>query len=253
MKLARLKLVAVSMVVVAIAAIAGTIDPRKDDERHREYGEKFKCVAKLVCRNAKTGNEQTASCVIVSPRFVITSAHVVDGCVDCFVLCDDGSKHEIAEIVSHPDFGQKARSEGDLAVGKVEKPFSLDFYPPLHGLKDEPGRVASIAGYGMNGTFHTGAADFDGKKRAGSNVIDRAERDLLICSVGSHRRTELEFLISPGDSGGGLFLGNELAGINSFLMVEGRSPRAKMGEESAHARISHYKEWIEGVLNDRKK
>ncbi len=241
------------MIVVAIAAIAGTIDPRKDDERHREYGEKFKCVAKLVCRNAKTGHEQTASCVIVSPKFVITAAHAVDGCVDCFVLCDDGSKHEIAEIVSHPDFGQKKQAGGDLAVGRVERPFLLDFYPPLHGLKDEPGRVASIAGYGMAGTFRTGAVTFDGKKRAGSNVVDRAERDLLICSVDSHRRTELEFLISVGDSGGGLFLDNELAGINSFLMVAGRSPTAKAGEESAHTRISHYKEWIEGVLNGRKK
>lgn len=236
------------MLVIAIAAIAGTIDSRKDDDRHREYGDKFECVAKLVCRNVKTGREQTASCVIISPKCVVTAAHVVEGCDGWFVLLDDGSKHEITEIVPHPDFQQKRLGEGDLAVGRVQKPFSLDFYPALHGLKDEPGRVASIAGYGLTGTFQTGAVICDGKKRAGSNVIDRAERDLLICSVDSHRRTELEFLISPGDSGGGLFLGSELAGINSFIMVAGRNPTSRLGEESAHTRISAHKDWIEEVI-----
>jgi hypothetical protein len=247
----KLKLIAIPLLAVAIVAIAGTIDPRKDDSLHREYGDKFKCVAKLVCRNIKTEREQTASCVIISPRFVITAAHVVADCDGWFVLCDDGSKHEIAEIVSHPDFEQKKLGEGDLAIGRVSEPFALDFYPALHGLKDEPGQVAAIAGYGLTGTFQTGAVICDGKKRAGSNVVDRADRDLLVCSVDSNRRTELEFLISPGDSGGGLFLGNDLAGINSFLMVAGRMPTAKMGEESAHTRISAHKEWIEEVLNAR--
>lgn len=248
MKHPRRGLVAIPFVAIAFVAIAGTIDPRKDDAKHREYGDKFKCVAKLVCRNVKTGIEQSASCVIVTPQCVVTAAHVVDGCDGWFVLCDDGKKHEIASITPHPDFAKK--NGGDLAVGRVKQPFSLDFYPALHALKDEPGQVASIAGYGLAGTFDTGGVNYDGKKRAGSNVVDRAERDLLICSVDSHRRTELEFLISSGDSGGGLFLGNELAGINSFLMVAGRSPSARHGEESAHTRISVYREWIEGVINE---
>lgn len=245
----RLTAIILLAIAIAIVAIAGTIDPRKDDSQHREYGDKFKCVARLVCRSIKTGKEQSASCVIVSPQFVVTAAHVVDGCDGWFVQCDDGEKHEIEAITPHPDFAEK--QGGDLAVCLAKQPFSLDFYPALHALKDEPGQVASIAGYGLTGTFDTGAVACDGKKRAGSNVIDRAERDLLICSVDSHRRTELEFLISPGDSGGGLFLGNELAGINSFLMVAGRHPTGRRGEESAHTRISVHREWIEEVIRGK--
>jgi hypothetical protein len=246
----RRGLAAVPFIAIAIVALAGTIDPRKDDAKHREYGDKFKCVARIVCRNAKTGVEQSASCVIVSPRCVVTAAHVVDGCEEHFVLCDNGERHDIESVATHPDFANE--KSVDLAVCKAKRPFSLDFYPPLHALKDEPGQVASISGYGLTGTFDTGGVIYDGQKRAGSNVVDRAERGLLICSVDSHRKTELEFLIASGDSGGGLFLGNELAGINSFLMVAGRSPMARRGEESAHTRISEYREWIEGAINGEK-
>lgn len=242
--------IAIPLLAIAIMAIAGTIDPRKSDEKHLQYGAKFHCVARIECRNVTERWKQAASCVIISPRHALTAAHVVKNCDEIAVLCDDGSRHEVVKVIECPDFKEQKNKTGDLAVCVVKQEFSLDFYPALHGLLDEPGQVASIAGYGLTGTFETGARVSDGKKRAGSNVIDRAERDLLICSIDGHRRTELEFLIASGDSGGGLFLGNELAGINSFLMVAGRSPSSKYGEESAHTRISVHKDWIEEAMRD---
>jgi secreted trypsin-like serine protease len=60
----------------------------------------------------------------------------------------------------------------------------------------------------------------------------------------------LEFLIASGDSGGGLFIDNKLAGIHSCVMTVGKNPQSKYGEESGHTRISNFIEWIE---DNRKK
>jgi hypothetical protein len=108
--------------------------------------------------------------------------------------------------------------------------------------------VCSISGYGVTGTFVTGGIKIDGKKRAGSNIINHVDRDLLVCdpSPRSHnsRITELEFLIASGDSGGGLFIDGKLAGINSCVMRVGGSPKSTYNEESGHTRISKFISWI---------
>jgi len=98
----------------------------------------------------------------------------------------------------------------------------------------------------------TGANNHDSKKRAGSNFIDRIEKDLLICSPSKRNDknfTSLEFLIASGDSGGGLFIDTKLAGIHFCVMVTGKNPQSKYGEESGHTRISNFIEWI----NENKK
>jgi hypothetical protein len=90
----------------------------------------------------------------------------------------------------------------------------------------------------------TGYAVSDGLKRAGSNIVDRVEGGLLVCSVSSGRRTSLEYLITPGDSGGGLFIGNELAGIHSIIMRNAGSPSGRYGDESGHTRLTLHRDWI---------
>jgi secreted trypsin-like serine protease len=71
------------------------------------------------------------------------------------------------------------------------------------------------------------------------------ERSCLICSISGGKKTELEFLIASGDSGGGLFLDGKLAGINSFVSAEDGKTNSSYGDESGHTRISLYREWIE--------
>lgn len=247
----RSGIAAVACGVIAFTlAMAGTIDPARDDSKHIEYGAKFPFVAKITCHEVGTGVQRAASCVLISPRCVITSAHVVHGAEKCAVTTDDGKKHEIASVTVHPEFREQGNRHGeaDLAVCLLagDGKFSLDFYPPLYEARDEAGKVVSIAGYGMAGTWATGAERFDGRRRAGSNVVDSVAESLLFCSIDHRRRTELEFLIASGDSGGGLFIGNALAGVNSFIMSgPGTKAKSRHGEESAHVRISTYKTWIE--------
>jgi hypothetical protein len=223
-------------------AIGGTIDPRTQDSKHLEYGMQFDCVAKIACVEKKTGSNAWASCVIISEHWIVTAAHVVAD-AEAWTVYVAGEKYPLDEVIVHEGFASGGRN--DIAIGHSERKFSMSFFPGLYGQEDEAGRVVSICGYGIFGTFDTGHVVSDGKKRAGSNMIDHADpRGLLVCSVGSGVRTELEFLITPGDSGGGLFIGNELAGINSIVMAVGRSPTSRWGEESGHTRISAYKEWI---------
>jgi len=233
------------LATVAIAA-AGTIDPKTPDQKHLDYGDQFKCVARISCLEKESGQTAWASCVLISPRWIVTAAHVVDG-AEAWVVHVADEKHPIGEVIIHERFRQTGVGCCDIALGRVmgSKEFGLSFYPQLYGNADEVGQVVSICGYGITGTFLTGSVVADGKKRAGSNIIDYVDSSgLLVCSVDSGKRTELEYLISPGDSGGGLFIGNKLAGVNSVVMAIKHSPRSVYGDESGHTRISRHREWI---------
>jgi len=225
---------------------AGTIDPGTPDQKHLDYGSQFKCVARISCLDTETMTPAWASCVIVGPRHVVTAAHVVDK-AEAWVVHVGDEKYPLSEVLVHENFRKTGIGCCDIAVGRVmgSKEFGLDFYPALYGNDNEVGKVVSICGHGITGTFLSGCVLADGRKRAGSNVIDYIDSNgLMVCSVGSGVKTELEYLISPGDSGGGLFIGNELAGINSVVMANGRSPMSKLGDESGHTRISTHREWI---------
>jgi len=239
----------VFLAVAAAAAVcfAGTRDPKQSDSEHVQYGSKFKCVAKISCKRESDGGSQFASCVIISPTHVVTAAHVVEGTEDWVVTCDDKTSRKLTGIVIHPDYDDGKLGSFDLAVGRMSKPLELDYYPPLYSKSDEIGKIVSISGYGMCGTFASGATSQDCLKRGGSNIVSGVARGCLFCSVTDSPRTSLEFLISPGDSGGGLFSAKgELMGVNSFLMgsEKGRKPTSSYGEESAHTRISSVRDWI---------
>jgi hypothetical protein len=231
-------------------SFAGTTDPSVSDAKYVEYGAKFHCVVK-VCGTDKNGVMFCASAVAIDANHILTAAHVVNECKTCVVTIKD-KKYNISDVVIHKNFENSKFGVGDIAIGYSEESFNLDFYPSLYESDDELDKVCSISGYGLTGTFITGAVSFDDKKRAGSNIVHGSENDLLICDPSrrsSSKYTELEFLIASGDSGGGLFINGKLAGINSCVMSVKGSPNSKYGEESGHTRVSKFIGWI----NENKK
>jgi hypothetical protein len=70
--------------------------------------------------------------------------------------------------------------------------------------------------------------------------------------MGSSRPLNLEYLIAPGDSGGGVFIrsgGKELlAGINSFVEADIGPLDSGHGSISGHTRVSVFNRWIDNVL-----
>jgi len=234
----------------ASVACGGTRDPSTPDQRHVEYGRQFESVVKVRTRRTADDRNQYASGVVVSRRHVVTAAHVVEGTHEWAAAVVGGTEITITGVAIHPQYNPDRFGHNDIAVATLATDAGLRFYPALYSGDSETGRTVSISGYGMTGTFASGITGSDGLRRAGSNIVDRIEGGMLICSVSGGRRTELEFLIAPGDSGGGLFIGNELAGINSLVMRDGKGQiRHGYGEESGHTRISLHRQWIQEQID----
>jgi hypothetical protein len=230
---------------------AGTIDPNTPDETYIKYGEDFKYVGTL-CGQYKNRDFFCASAVAIDDFNILTAAHVVNDVDFCIFTLNELSVHCINNIIIHKDFKSEKTQFADIAIGYSKTSFKLKFYPPLYTENNEKSKLCCIAGYGFHGTFLSGSNKHDGLKRAGSNIIDNIEKDLLICSPSKRKDktfTSLEFLIASGDSGGGLFIDGKLAGINSCVIAIGRNPSSKYDEESGHTRISNFIEWI----NDNRK
>lgn len=232
----------------SVQSLAGTIDPDIPDSKYLDYGSKFQCVIP-ICGVYEDGGLFCASAVAIDNHHILTAAHVVDNAEVCAITVGD-KKHSISRIVIHKDFDQ-GFGKGDIAIGFSETDLGLDHYPPLYEKNDEIGKICAISGYGLTGTFHTGANKSDNKKRAGSNTIDYIDRDMLMSdpsSRSSSKHTVLEFFLASGDSGGGLFIDGKLAGINSCIISTKGSPKSRYNEEAGHTRVSQFLQWI----NDNK-
>jgi hypothetical protein len=226
-------------------AYGGTIDPSTPDKQYIEFGEKFYCIFP-ICGTYNDNTKFCASCVIIDSNHILTAAHVVENYKSCHVSISDKINIPLESILIHKDFNTEF-GMADIALGFSKIDFKLEYYPELYEDTNEIGKLCSISGYGLTGTFNTGAIRHDNKRRAGSNKIEYIDKNLLICNPskrGGNGHTSLEFFIASGDSGGGLFIDGKLAGINSCVMVAGRSPVSKYGEESGHTRISKFIDWI---------
>jgi hypothetical protein len=234
-----------------INCYAGTIDPKINDQYYLDYGSKFKCVVS-VCGTENSGQKYCASAVAIKPRWILTAAHVVKNAKTCQIKIDS-KQINVSTIISHKDFNDDSFGYYDIALGFVDEDMNLDFYPELYQESDEVGKVCGISGYGITGTFVTGAKISDGNKRAGSNIVNYIDKHLLICNL-EDKNTSMEFLIASGDSGGGLFIDKKLAGINSCVMTVGKNPNSSYNSESGHTRISKHLKWIqERILENEKK
>lgn len=231
----------------------GTRDPSTPDQKYVEYGQKFTYVGQLCGTNADN-KMYCASAVAIKRRWIITAAHVVKDSKSCFLKIKE-KKIEISKIFI-PDEFEKNFGYYDIALGKSSEDIELDFFPELYSKDDEVGKICCISGFGIHGTFNSGANLSDGKQRAGSNIIEYIDRHLLICSPSKpndKKRTSLEFLIASGDSGGGLFIDNKLAGINSCVLATDKNPNSTYGDESGHTRISVNLPWILETIEKNEK
>lgn len=230
--------------------LAGTIRPDVSDQKYLDYGKKHACVLPIVgtLKNEKTGqmNQYIGSCVVLDKRIVITAAHIVTPAETSEVVFNN-KRIKVDYAAYQQSYVHDGMGDNDLAICVLEEDIELDFYPKLYGEKDEIGKVCSISGYGMTGNHKTGVTKGDGKKRAGSNVIKGISSGMLYCTL-KDEITSLEFLVANGDSGGGLFIDQKLAGINSCIMTTDKNLDSNYNDESCHTRISMHKPWIESQI-----
>lgn len=224
--------------LIALLFALATTDDSVPDEAFVRYAAGFASyTAKLKVPCEKRTCEATAT--LISDRWALTASHVVGDAEACTLTVGDKT-WKIDRIVKHPE-------KADIALLHSEASFGLDFYPPLTDGKESEGDICSIAGYGVHGKMSDGHGMYDGKLRAGTNHIERFERDLIICTA-SPGRSKYEVCIAPGDSGGPLYCKGKLCGVNSMTMAPKGPLKSRAGEESGHVRVSLYKAWIEGTI-----
>lgn len=251
MKTFQTLILAVCLSLCGIYSHSGTIDPSTPDEKYISYGQDFHCVFK-VSGSCKDGKMYSGSSVAIGENWLLTAAHVVKESRLCVAYKGDKA-YLVDEIICHKDYDPTKFGTPDIAILHTEKAIELDFFPPLYEDEDEVDQLCSIAGYGTHGNFITGANKFDENIRAGSNMIDKIENEYIVCTPSRTNRTALEFIISTGDSGGGLFIGNRLAGINSCVLSKQGKPDSSYGNESCHTRISKLTPWIKGIIHKKHK
>ncbi|NBO99273.1 MAG: hypothetical protein EBU90_03980 [Proteobacteria bacterium] len=234
--------------ILGSSCFAGTIDPNNPDSEYIKFGEKHQCVIPISGIDKSSNRQYHASCVVIKPKVIVTAAHILTETVEetAFILFNN-EKIKIIAYVYPKDFHLDKHAEKDIAVALLEKDVIIDFYPELYDNDDEIGKICSISGHGITGNYFEGAVRYDGKKRAGSNIVDEISNELLVCSVRGTPKTRLEFLIANGDSGGGLFIDKKLAGINSCVMAEDKKADSNFADWSGHTRVSLHKKWIDEI------
>lgn len=240
------------LAMISPLCFAGTRHPSNSDKTHIQYAAKTDYIVRL-CGKDKDNRTICASAVLIKPQWIVTAAHVVKDGSNFSVVVKE-KRILLDQVVYYKDFEDNVFGYHDIAVGHLAEDAGLDFYPEIYKEKGEVGKQAYICGFGLTGTFETGAVISDSHKRAGTNIIDGTDRSLLVCSIGSGVRTKYEFLIASGDSGGGLFIDNKLAGIHSCVLALDKNPNSNYGDESGHTRVSTYASWIEeNTSHDTKK
>ena len=239
-------------------AISGTRDPSTPDSKHLAYGEKHECVVQVKGQmQVKTveGEEievtASGSGVIIDKRYILTAAHVVQNTKDPYIILNK-KKIKIEWVVIPKDFEIEKTGKYDIALCRLHEDAIIDFYPELYEKDDEMGKLCSLAGWGMHGTWTTGTIYDDGKRRAGSNYVDPIMFcGMITCSLQDvSKRTSLEFLIGHGDSGGGLFIDKKVAGIHSCIYTGDGKLDSSYKDYSAHTRVSIHKEWIDLIMSN---
>jgi len=211
---------------------------------------------------------------LIASDWVLTAGHVVDRATSLtFTIA--GNTYTAASWLAYPRWNGNLLSGYDIGLVQLDSEVSGITPAMLYTGSDELGAEAVAVGFGMTGTGQTGAVSFDGQKRAGQNDIDvlytknpKKKNPRILLSdfdnpgdpddsvYGSVIPADLEYLIAPGDSGGGLFidfdddgLGALLVGVHSFGASFDGEIDSDYGDVSGHTRVSEFDKWINNVLS----
>ncbi|MBM4017320.1 MAG: trypsin-like serine protease [Planctomycetes bacterium] len=201
--------------------------------------------------------------------WVLTAAHCVYDAIG-LTFTIGGVNYAAKKWVANPNWTRNLSKGYD--IGLVQLGAEVVGVTPAFRYTGtgELGAVATIVGFAMTGTGLTGATKPAGNKLAGQNTIDkfasgnsknarilmtdfdnpRNRRDSI---MGSATPLNLEYMVAPGDSGGGLFVTDKsgktyLAGVTSFLQAYDGTLNSDYGDCGGFTRVSAFNSWINSII-----
>ncbi len=256
--------IAFTSIAVAFAlpgtVVASTIRHDVADSNYTALGNSFASVGSVSMNGGGFG-----SGTLIGNNWILTAGHMGgNGSSGTFNV--GGNSYSFSNLIRHPNY--PSNGNYDFALAQLTTSVVNVAASGYYAGTGEVGMVGTSVGYGAFGNGNTGATAGAGTKRGFTNVIDRLDGALLadfdsptgtgnvLGSPSSATPTALEGNVTPGDSGGGLFVnfgsGEVLVGVTSFVWwVEGSSsfpsgqPYGRYGQGSGWADVSLASSWIQ--------
>ncbi len=248
-------------VPLGIAASASTVLDTVDAQLYRNEAMLYPEVG------TASGGFQTGSGVLISSRWVLTAGHVADFKTGGTYTIG-GVNYTIARYLSPPGRPPFSTTIEDLGLleltSDVTNIQAATMWRP-DNVNELLGREATWVGFGFGGTGLTG---FQGspEKRAFTNVIDgftpraglpqpsffsdfdNPDGTSNSLTSGSPTPTRLEGNLTPGDSGGGVFVyvngERYLVGINAYMSGFTPDLNGRYGALSGATNLFNFHDWI---------
>ncbi|HEV2294683.1 MAG TPA: trypsin-like serine protease [Tepidisphaeraceae bacterium] len=276
------------LAVLAIASspsTAGTIRHDVSDQLYRDLANQTQFASVGTYSSSLFG-----SLTLIHPQWALTAAHVVDTNWNGSISDESmgtvrigGHTRRAAQLIvptgtgPYPGWNGNINNGFDIALVRLDQPITSIAPAAIYTSFQELGKTITSVGFGQTGTGKTGAYLAAGTKRAGNNVVDRFARGpngelgfangasalawdfdepaprLSTNRSGSTVPLALEYLIAPGDSGGGSFIFENnawlLAGVHSGVYPSENylgaiNNTSTYGDEALITRVASYQDFI---------
>jgi secreted trypsin-like serine protease len=188
-------------------------------------------------------NRSECSAVVISERLILTAAHCVDDPVNGVIRIADHNNKFLGKSVKYfydNRYDNNFKTH-DIAIILSDRDINLP-KPSLPDINDDfLGNTVSFSGYGVD---YEDPDDSRDRKWGSGIVVDKEDGNYIV--------SESEDTISCfGDSGGGLFYGNTLIGINSWAQTYMKDGvRYCNPKEARYLSIVDHLDWIEEKMEE---